>query len=50
MAKVESDRKLPYLELTAKLAGKEGESDLPGSLADGPPIVLLLTALVQLPA
>jgi len=41
---------VPYLELTEKLAGKEGESDLPVSLADGPPIALLLTALVQLPA
>jgi len=43
-------RKFPYLEFTEKLAGKEGESDLPVSLADGPPIALLLTALVQLPA
>jgi len=43
-------RKFTYLELTEKLAGKEGESDLPVSLADGPPIALLLTALVQLPA
>ena len=47
---MESDRKLLYLELTEKLAGKEDESDLPASLVDGPPIVLLLTALVQLPA
>ena len=38
-----------YLELTGKLAGKEDESVLPMSLVDGPPIALLLTALVQLP-
>jgi hypothetical protein len=34
--------------ITGKLVGKEDESILPMSLADGPPIVLLLTALVQL--
>ena len=39
-----------YLELTGKLACKEDESVLLMSLVDGPPIALLLTALVQLPA
>jgi hypothetical protein len=43
-------QRVSYLEITGKLVGKEDESILPMSLADGPPIVLLLTALVQLPA
>ena len=41
--------RLSNLEFTGKWAGKE-ESDLPVSLEDGPPMVLLLTALVQPPA
>jgi hypothetical protein len=43
-------QRVTYLELTGKLVGKEDLPILPVSLADGPQIVLLLTALVQLPA
>lgn len=37
-----------YLEFKGKLPGNEEESARTVSLADGPPIALLLTALVQL--
>ena len=39
-----------YLEFREKLVGNEDESARPASLADVPPIALLLTALVQLVA
>ena len=39
-----------YLEFREKLVGNEDESARAVSLADGPPIALLLTALVQLAA
>lgn len=43
-------KKETYLEFIEKLADNEDESALVVSLPDAPPIVLLLTALVQLAA
>lgn len=40
--------KPPYLEFKGKLPGNEEESARTVSLAEGPTIALLLTALVQL--